>query len=215
LQLQVYTRRVHQDKGAKEVAPWTFYDEGSRVLYQPWATDLLPHEIDQQKQKVLERKTPRKNQWIYVGTTGGGLFGNQEQIDRFRAGCQKFNLLLHRPVAVCSREENRDWVFESRLAPCLVGPWQAEHGYIPCRIFKNISYGNLGVTNSEEVYRLLDGKVIFHSDPYELVSKALSIGAEEEIQLTLDLMDTVKKKHTYLQRIEQIFSVWPTRPSDP
>ena len=30
---------------------------------------------------------------------------------------------------------------ESIIAPALQTDWQVEHEYIPCRIFKNISYG--------------------------------------------------------------------------
>jgi hypothetical protein len=49
-----------------------------------------------------------------------------------------------------------DWVNvaairRSRIAPAIAGRWQVEHNYLPCRMFKNISYGQLGDLERSEV----------------------------------------------------------------
>lgn len=90
------------------------------------------------------------------------------------------------------------------LAPAIVGEWQKKVGYIPCRIFKNISYGQLGVTNSRHVYELFDHKIVYNPDTYQLffdAKKRLETITLDEIY---ELMDLVKTKHTYVNRIQTI-----------
>jgi len=43
-----------------------------------------------------------------------------------------------------SIEENMKLIQESIIAPALQDSHQINHEYIPCRIFKNISYGKMG-----------------------------------------------------------------------
>ena len=56
-------------------------------------------------------------------------------------------------------EENVKLIQESILAPAIQTDWQVENGYIPCRIFKNISYGKMGVTNNPTVNKLFNDKI--------------------------------------------------------
>ena len=78
-------------------------------------------------------------------------------------------------------------------------------GYIPCRIFKNISYGHMGVTNSEYVNKVFNDQLIFSNDTYQLYHKV-----KEEItpEKTKELMKLVKEKHTYINRINQILELF-------
>ena len=41
------------------------------------------------------------------------------------------------------------------------GPLHIKQGLLTCRVFKNISYGHLGVTNSEEIYNELKRENVF------------------------------------------------------
>ena len=79
-------------------------------------------------------------------------------------------------------------------------------GYIPCRIFKNISYGQLGITNSKAVRDLFDGNVIYSDNEEELLE--LSLPHIKNINLIKNQMDYVKENHTYINRVNSILKVY-------
>jgi hypothetical protein len=170
----------------------------------PWATDLLPHEIDENKKKMLHLM--KKNQAIFIGTVGGGAYSNKQEIELFKKACNE-NAIPFIYGGCCNRsmEDNVRMVMESILAPAIQGKWQCEKGYIPCRIFKNISYGAMGITNSKTVYELFDQKIVYNSDPYKLGHDAIKALKSWTIEKQFELMDLVRDEHTYLNRIASIF----------
>jgi hypothetical protein len=78
-------------------------------------------------------------------------------------------------------------------------------GYIPCRIFKNISYGQLGITNSWSVNDLFGGAIVYDSDIKNLFYKAQDQRSNKS--LVLEQMSYVKTNHTYLNRVAAILSI--------
>lgn len=182
------------------------YDLSQPVIYMPWATDLLPHEIDAIKEKL---PTIQKNNNAQFNGSAGGLggFGNQAQLNAFKKGCQENgrNFII-RNAGSCSMEENIATIQSAYMAPALQGSWQCNNGYIPCRIFKNISYGAFGMTNSKAVYDLFEGAIIYNPDPYRLFYDAQKALETWTLEKQYALMDLVRDKHTYLNRIESLFS---------
>jgi hypothetical protein len=205
IRLQVYTDQIN-GKGvtAIEVAPCIFENISRRTLYMPWATDLLPHEIDPSKKPPLIN--PAQNNTIYwIGTIGEGHFGNQSELNPFIQESQKAGIhFVHRQSL--HPEEAEHLVKRSYIAPTIVGAWQKEVGYIPCRIFKNCSYGLMGVTNSYRVYELFNKKIVYDPDPAVLFHKAkeaLKVFGDKERE---ELMNFVKDNHTYVNRIHSILN---------
>ena len=173
----------------------------------PWATDLLPYEIDQIKKELSSIKKDKVAR--FIGTCWGGTHGNIDKADQFRRACDEYGI----PFEVtggwqCGMdvdpEKNIDLIKKAYLAPTLVGQWQCENGYIPCRIFKNISYGQFGITNSETVYKLFNKKIVYNQDPYKLFYDAIEYAKNLDINELYDQMDFVKNKHTYLNRIDTL-----------
>ena len=106
-----------------------------------------------------------------------------------------------------SIKDNIDMVQKSYIAPAIQLEQQCREGYIPCRIFKNISYGKMGITNSETVYNLFKQKIIYNQSLKELLTESLNWRKNKYDKIIiLELMDFVKEKHTYLNRIENLFS---------
>jgi hypothetical protein len=104
-----------------------------------------------------------------------------------------------------SIEENMKLIQESIIAPALQTEWQIEKNYIPCRIFKNISYGKMGITNSEAVYELFNKKIIYSSNIDELVKKSLEFNKNKDrFNIIKELMIEVRDNHTYINRINFI-----------
>ncbi len=201
ISLQVYTDDVLSNPNCKKVAPCIYYDLGSKSIYMPWATDLLPKEIDLVKKKVPITKKNRNICW--VGTIGAGVFGNIEQITPFKNMAKNHGIGFQSTLNI-SLAKHEKLIRSAYMAPTIVGKWQQEKGYIPCRIFKNISYGQMGITNSPRIYELFEGKIIYNSDSAQLFLDAHRKMQNMNLQELYDLMDFVKFNHTYINRIETL-----------
>jgi hypothetical protein len=207
IRLQVYTHKC-VTPSVEKIDDYSFVDLDGLTIYMPWATDLLPHEINTVKKNA--RKTKKTNTVHWIGTIGNiqdGPFGNSDIISPFIRACTENHIeFRHHWRTDISMSINQKLIQESYMAPTLVGRWQLEQGYIPCRIFKNISYGQMGVTNSKTVYELFHGKIVYNEDPYQLFYDAQKYIQEMNIQELYELMDFVRDNHTYLNRIHHLFN---------
>jgi hypothetical protein len=193
--LQVFTKDVY----VRPVVPvktnlFEFWQEDANTLYAPWATDLLPSEIDE---NISNLKTQNNNKALFIGSYWGGVHGNKNEIDKFKDGC-KMNNIDFRVLSNIKQTQSIDLIKGAAIAPAIVGEWQKDKGYIPCRIFKNVSYGKLGVTNSKEAYEAINKLGVYNSNETELVKDAL----KGDIELTKNAMIFVRDNHTYLNRID-------------
>jgi hypothetical protein len=173
-----------------------------KMIFLPWATDLLPYEIETMKQCIREKK---ESAVYWIGTIGRGIFGNNDEIADFKKACKENNITFEKNINT-SMEKNIDLIQKSYMAPALQGEWQCEKGYIPCRIFKNISYGQWGITNNKIVYDLFKGKIIYNPDTYQLFYDAKMYIETASINELYELMDFVKDNHTYINRIETLLT---------
>lgn len=200
--LQVYTDDV-LSRPVTKVGDFIYYDLANKSIYMPWATDLLPHEIDTVK-KLLPNIKKNNSVW-WVGTIWGGEFGNAPEIQSFKKACKE-NDIEFKQGSGKSIKDTANTIARSYLAPAIVGEWQQKVGYIPCRIFKNISYGQLGITNSLQVYKLFQKKIVYNTDTYQLfydAKKRMQTITQEEL---FELIDFVRDNHTYVNRIETLLS---------
>jgi hypothetical protein len=197
--MQVYTNDViNRDNKINE---YTYLSPDNKCLYQPWATDLLPEEVDKEISNLGNQTKEKTIYW--VGTIGGGQFGNINEINGFKNACLK-NGINFEHKSGASDEEHKKLIQKSYLAPQISGTWQVEKGYIPCRIFKNISYGQYGITNSKKVQEIFDGQLIYNLDTYSLFNDAEKLKEKQDIK---KLMQIVKEKHTYLNRINNLIEL--------
>lgn len=184
---------------------------GSDIICQPWATDLLPHEIN-----IDEAHNEKHNkQCVWVGSYSPGdhsEYENNTELDPFFNECRKNGISVKHAdpwVAPISPEENRRLVRNSYLAPAINGKFQKKTFYIPCRIFKNISYGHLGITNNSYVNDIFDGQLVYDPDTANLFHKSIekknSSRALEDIKF---LMNEVKTKHTFVNRANVLLDFW-------
>ena len=144
--------------------------------------------------------TPKHKEIYWVGTIGDGPVGNSGEIKPFVKESSRKGLKFVQKTNL-STQENMRVVRESYMACAIVGHWQQLEGYIPCRIFKNISYGQYGVTNSKAVFDLFDRKIVYDRDTRKLFHKAYDMVKQVTLQEQLELMDIVRDKHTYINRI--------------
>jgi hypothetical protein len=181
------------------------------AIYLLWATDLFPWEIDLTDAEYI----PKERVIHWVGSpTGDSRYGRLRTLTEARG----IPWILHNPwVAPVSFEEGRRMIRESAIAPdfrpegskedvaeygLLNGKNHMGIGYIPCRLFKNISYGHIPVTDSPHAAALFGDAIVFDSDLEKLVEKGLE--AQKDIERKRRAMRMVADRHTYIHRARDL-----------
>jgi hypothetical protein len=201
--IQVYTNDVYKHNAKPLNNKKCFYLE--QCIFMPWATDLLPHEINKNIELVNNNKIICYNGINFVGMP-------VEPWDKVKEFCKinniKFSQVGGFSLNNISSEDNMKLIQQSILAPAVQCKWQTDNGYIPCRIFKNISYGKMGLTNNKVVNELFDNKLIYSDNINELMKMGIQfekLNQKEKLKRLIPLMEDVRDNHTYLNRINLIF----------
>jgi hypothetical protein len=173
-------------------------------IYISWATNLLPDEFNEN-----DIRLERENVIYYSGTISGqGVCENYSNFVPFIKACQENGIgFVHNdPWAnPLSTDEVINRAKKSLLGVDIRGPQHLKQGLLTCRLFKNISYGHLGLTNSKALYEELDGNCIYNQDTEELFYNGIS--NKENYDLILKGMKYVKENHTYINRINSLLSI--------
>ena len=159
--------------------------------HMPWATNMNPYEC-------MEPSVPQKGGVVIIGQHGD-IYSSK--IKLFLSGMKediRFTHLINMP-----HEKSVALIRDSTLAPSIVNQWQKDHGYIPCRIFKNTSYGTVPVTTSLSAHRILHGMTIYDEDEKQLGAKAEKMlkHYQKEKEAHHLAWHLTKTRHTYLNRI--------------
>ena len=175
------------------------------MLVMPWATDLLPHEIDENIEGLSEiiSKQEASDVLAFVGYK----VEPWPQVEKY---CREKRLsFLHTggvyDGSAVSVHSNIKAVQEAAYAPAFQSEWQHEHGYIPCRIFKNISYGAVGITTNKAVNEIL--QPIFEYITFRPTMTAAMDAirnARPTFEQRVRSMEFVRDHHTYINRINTI-----------
>lgn len=206
LTIQVFTKDVFKHK-LQKIDDYIYY--GDRCLFMPWATDLLPYEIDDNINKL---DTLTKNDIIYL--IGMPIY----PWDEVQKYCITHNFVYKQLGGFSknnvSSDDNMKLIQNSLIAPSVQCQWQVDNGYIPCRIFKNISYGKMGSTNNQTVHELFNKNILYDTNISKLLDNSIEFenkSIETKKQILIPLMKFVKEKHTYLNRIELFFRYFNTK----
>jgi hypothetical protein len=195
LKLGNYLPREEVHEKVEDLAYW---DNSTRTLYQCWGTDLLPHEIDIDGYVPFN---PSRKTLNYVAML----------YEQGPWWAEEFATLLDRDFGVefevftqhVSHEDNIKLIRDSFLCPDFRSDWHLECGYIPCRMWKNISYGRITGTNSPFVKRALGDYVVFGGTPQTLYNNLLNAEQNRAINMK-DAMMFVRDNHTFINRVNTI-----------
>ena len=173
-------------------------------VYISWATNLLPQEFNEN-----DIYLSRENLIYYSGTISPhGICENSSNFSPFINACRSngINFIHNDPWSnPLSTEEVIRRAKSSILGIDIRGPQHLKQRLLTCRVFKNISYGHLGLTNSEEMYNELDGNCIYNQNTEQLFYEGLS--NKDNYKLIKDGFQLVKENHTYLNRIKSLLSI--------
>lgn len=213
-----YDYRLDRSK-VEKISEGSYFEEGKNgfdIMYTAWATDLLPAEID-----LENRFHKRENSIYYIGTIGGGkggLFDCLKAPDEydtvpyilpFYRACSENNIEFKTNcpwINPLDSETSMNLIKKSYLAPDFRHKAMLEWGYIPCRVMKNISYGQLGMTNSRAVYEFFEENIIFNSDTYQLFYDGVS--KMNDYGLIKKQMELIKFKHTFINRALDFIKIY-------
>ncbi len=195
--VQVYSNDA--DKGTQKWDSVTRFDRKNQVLYEPWGTNLLPWEF---KNPVFPKSSPFVF-WVGSIWNNDQNQGNLEEIEKLKKVLGKHHVYFLHPRYV---PDFIHWrlIRWSRIAPTVAGNWQVKVNYLPCRMFKNISYGQLGITNVKKFEDLLGSSFIKSDSIEDLVEKSLAFSEKKYISLVKDQQEIIKKQ-TYMQKVMNLF----------
>jgi len=181
----------------------TPFHPGQKHMEFRWATDLIPEEIEKNKPDKMLSLLNKSIYWV------GTIWNlNVSEIGDFIKACKEDGIdFIHKGAGqkgVITIDENISMIRKSYMAPAISGAQHLTLGYAPCRIFKNISYGQFGITNNKRVNEIFGGKLIYNPDSYKLYYEAKERLESMNVNELHSLMDEVAKKHTYLNRLNSI-----------
>lgn len=186
-----------QSGKAQQISYVTYYEELEYypAIYISWATDLLPHEFDYS----LNNNNDQNNTVYMIGSAGSHHMPLSQALSACGINMKHIDCWKE-PI---SFEENMQLMKQNIVNIDIRSDQHKNIGYIPCRVFKAISYGKLGITNSKRVEELF-GKdnIIYNDNISELVKLALS--NKDNYKLIIRQMQYVQKHHTYLNRIDDL-----------
>jgi hypothetical protein len=202
--LQVYTKSV-LERDVEKINSCVFYQKNGNVLYQPWATDFLPSEIN-----LLDRldfNSDKNVNWV------GSIWNNSQNQGNIIEMEQLKISLLNRGINFTNLtkipyDDNKKYINESFISPSVQGKWQIDNNYIPCRVFKNISYGEFGITNSKSVSDLFNGMLVYDNNIDNMVEKSIERRYNIKLSELNDQISFVRNNHTYINRIKTILDIW-------
>jgi hypothetical protein len=195
IQLKFYNNEAEKYEKLYEAV---HFDRTTKTLYQPWGTNLLPHEFD----KPIFCMT-RFVFWIGSIWKGKRNEGNVTEIEKL-AYILKSKKLWLQQIRFVPNFINKFFVRHSRIAPAIGGAIQVETNYLPCRMFKNISYGQLGFSNIKKFDSIFKGCNIYDENTEKMVDKVLSLKKDEYLAL-VEKQQEICKQYTIAHHLNNVF----------
>jgi hypothetical protein len=231
---EVFRARPGADYQAIEDQPLCYVNrDGDRAVIL-WATDLLPHEIEQAWRAVAERPGAAADarSVVFVGSSWRANALElatlaRESVDRGLRFEHYGRVMVptqwpQSPLVYVhddsiSMDENVRRVREATIAPALQGLHQlrnddgdgvGEGNYVPCRIFKNISYGAFGVSNNPTAKAVLGDAVVCRADIGEMLDAALEqVAVDPDRSALREAMALIARTHTYFDRLAMLLEL--------
>jgi hypothetical protein len=149
LNLQVFTKDAN---GEKLENGNIIYNQQLNTLYQPWGTPLSLN----QWSDYLPKNTSKKEFWVGAIWNNQLNQGNKITMEIYKKVLKTYGVkLLQRGgsrinINGVTDFKNSQLIRKSRFGSTIVGDWQRNASYIPCRLFKNISFGIAPISNMEK-----------------------------------------------------------------
>ena len=204
LNLQVFTRASTGSSVDESIAT---YDSNSKTLFQPWGIS----------EEVSEWKVPTKYRsevefWIGAIWNNSLNQGNAPIVAQYAEALQNHGIKLRRIGGTRSISKSGinavkalRIVNRSPIGSAIVGDWQRENQYVPCRLFKNIAAGHLPTSNANFTNMVGDAGY-FSQDINSIIEHVLALSDETKLELVYEAQNSILP-YTYQRGIQRILEV--------
>ena len=203
--LQVYTKdAVGEQLGS---SPIVLYSPLKNTLYQPWGTPLPP----KQWEVSVPENSINLEFWIGSVWQNSQNQGNLETIEEYKKVLYDCGISFKQikrskwTLSGVSEETSKKIIRKSVLGASIVGDWQRTQQYIPCRIFKNLSYGVPPITNLN-VDAIFSESAISNNNLEKLVGLGLGENAKSR-EKRLKESQEILKNFTYQSAIRRMLNL--------
>ena len=208
--LLVYHENYNWNDDISNIDEYSWYDDKTKTVVIMWGTDLLPEEIDEQQEVLYDSNKQSVN---YIGSLNpndssvlvntveknGKKFINYGGYSGIKSKSTGFGFLNDEELISLTKQSYLNFDIRPQC--------HIQNGYIPCRIFKNLSYGCWTGTNSEKISKFFDNRITCNSNLSELYHLTEEDSKNATKEILRDNMNFVRNNHTYLNRIQNILSV--------
>lgn len=198
INLQVYTHKAKQRFAEVISPPFILWESGSRTLYQPWGTDVPPYRFS-----LPIPSKAKSNIFYWIGSIWNNELnqGNIHEIGQLKKILHSNGIIFKHVFPVPSSGLVK---LTQRSAMPLAGSWQVNSGYLPCRVFKNVSFGCLSMTNVVEFNEIFKG--VISGSISEMIDAYKSLPSKELLE-RIRCQQEDNKKYTYFSMLKNIFSL--------
>lgn len=206
----VYHENYSWDNTQEKVDDFFWYDKKTKTPVIMWGTDLLPYEIDNIEPSLYDEE---RDDVYFVGTIQGNNLIKFAHIcaDNGKnfinlGGYTGFND-EENGISFFDYEKSIRAVRDSYISFDIREEQHLNNGYVPCRIFKNMSYGKWVGTNSLKVKKFFQNRVTINDNLEQLYFNIVDDYKRSTIDILSDNMNYIQKNHTYLNRVKSLFSI--------
>jgi hypothetical protein len=204
LNLQVFTR---ESTGSTVDETISRYDSNSKTLFQPWG-------ISEEVSKWKLPKSNNSNVEFWVGSIWNNSLnqGNAPIMAQYAKGLQNHGIKLRRVGGTrniskygIDSMKALNLVNRSPIGSVMVGDWQRENEYVPCRLFKNVAAGHVPTSNAN--FTNIVGDASYFSSDIELVIQhVLALSQKTKLELVEEAQKAIQL-YTYDRGIQRILEV--------
>lgn len=181
INVQVWTNRDPQSRD-EVLLPAVHYDPKSRTIFQPWGTPFAPVSWTDPRDSVLLKRSETE---FWIGSIWDNEHGegNAEVIAEWDRELDNQGITFvptNRSIADAPSRYGRV-IRQSAFGASIVGVWQRDNGYLPCRVFKNLSFGRLPVSNGVEIDRVFGGLAVVDKSLARLIAQHDALSTKEVV----------------------------------
>jgi len=208
--LLVYHENYNWNENISKLNDFSWFDNETNTVVIMWASDLTPSEIDEQVEVLFDST---KNNVNYIGSIAYEY--SKDLIETVKSNNKKFinyggytgTRSKTTTSGFTSNDEMMELTKESYLNFDIRPKCHLDNGYVPCRIFKTMSYGCWVGSNSEKISKFFGDRITVNSNLTDLYYQTEQDSKNTTKQILRDNMNYVKQHHTYINRVESILSV--------
>ena len=208
--LLVYHENYNWNENVKQINDFSWYDDTTKTVAIMWGTDLLPDEIEKQNEVLFDNSKQNVN---YIGTLSQE---NSQSLLNVVSKNNKRFVNYGGYTGVRSKKTSYGFVDSDEMIELTKDSYlnfdirqkcHIDNGFIPCRLFKTMSYGCWIGTNSEKISKFFDGRMTINSNISDLYYQTEEDSKNSTKEIIRDNMNYVKNNHTYLNRIDTLLSI--------